>query len=124
MPRWFRFNAVGMAGAAVQLAALWFCTRVLDMQYVLATMLAVEIALLHNFVWHEAWTWRGVPIEGRWRRLMRFHVANGFVSIALNALFTWVFKHYAGMPLLVSNTAAMGLTATLNFWLADAWVFS
>jgi putative flippase GtrA len=121
--RWLRFNAVGIVGAVVQLGALALFARVFGIQYVVATVLAVEVAVLHNFVWHEAWTWRELPVEGRWGRLLRFHVANGFVSIASNALFTWLLKRYLGLPLLVSNGAAIALTAILNYILASTWVF-
>jgi|SRR5579872_1306237 len=121
--RWLKFNAVGIAGAVVQLGALALFARVLAIEYVVATVLAVEVAVLHNFVWHEAWTWREMPPEGRWKRLFRFHVANGFVSIASNALFTWLFKRYLGWPLMVANAAAIGVTAILNFLLASMWVF-
>ena len=121
--RWLKFNAVGIAGAVVQLAALTLFTRLLKIQYVLATALAVEVAVLHNFVWHEVWTWRGMPRHGRWMRLARFHLANGLVSIASNALFTWLFKRYLGLPLIPANIAAIGVTAILNFILASVWVF-
>ena len=123
MIRWLKFNAVGIAGAVVQLIALWLLAHVARVQYVVATALAVEIAVLHNFVWHEAWTWRGMPIEGRWQRLFKFHVANGFVSIASNALLTSIFVQQFGLPLLASNVAAMLATALLNFALATIWVF-
>ncbi len=123
MRRWLRFNAVGILGAGVQLAALALFARVFGIQYVVATILAVEVAVLHNFAWHEAWTWRELPTEGRWGRLLRFHIANGLISIASNALFTWLFKRYLGLPLLVSNGAAIALTAILNYILASTWVF-
>ena len=121
--RWLRFNAVGMAGVAAQLGTLWLCARLLGMQYVVATAVAVEIALLHNFVWHEIWTWRGMPISGRWRRLVRFHFANGLVSLVSYTLLTFLFKQGVGLPLLVSNLAAIVLTAFLNFALANAFVY-
>jgi putative flippase GtrA len=121
--RWWRFNAVGIGGFALQLGLLWVFARVWGMQYLFATMLAVEIALLHNFVWHEAWTWRGLAVEGRWRRLARFHLANGFLSIASNVLFTWILKEGFGLPLLVANAAAVAATTLLNFALAAMWVF-
>lgn len=107
----------------MQLAALWFFARVLAIQYVAATMLAVEVSVLHNFVWHEMWTWRGVSPEGRARRLGRFHIANGLVSIVSNALFTWLFKQGFGLPLLAANVAAIAVTALCNFVLAAKWVF-
>jgi putative flippase GtrA len=121
--RWLRFNAVGIGGAVVQLGALALFARVFGMQYVVATILAVEVAVLHNFAWHEVWTWRGLPADERWRRLLRFHAANGFISIASNALFTWLFKRYVGLPLLFSNVTAIALTAILNYILASTWVF-
>jgi putative flippase GtrA len=114
---------VGIAGAGVQLAALWFYARCLGVQYLIATVLAVETAVLHNFVWHEVWTWRGTPPEDRWRRLVRFHIANGLVSIGSNAFLTWLLRSYCGLPLLVSNLAAIAITAVLNFLLAAKWVY-
>lgn len=123
MRRWLKFNTVGIAGAGVQLACLWFLARIAGVHYVVATMIAVEIALLHNFAWHEVWTWRGMPPEGRAARLLRFQLANGLVSIALNALFTWIFTQDAGLPLLSANIAAMLVTALFNFLLAALWVF-
>ena len=121
--RWLRFNLVGIAGTAVQLVALAFLTRVLRIADIPATVLAVETAVLHNFVWHELWTWHGLAPQDRWRRLIRFHVANGFVSIVSNALLTWLFERWMGWPVLIANTAAIGATALLNFALAHWWVF-
>lgn len=64
MIQFVRFNAVGILGAAVQLAALRIGTRVIGIHYLAATVLAVEIALLHNFAWHEIWTWKSLPWRG------------------------------------------------------------
>ena len=55
--RWWRFNAVGVLGFVVQLGVLGLCAHALHWDYLLATALAVEAALLHNFFWHERYTW-------------------------------------------------------------------
>jgi putative flippase GtrA len=55
--------------------------------------------------------------------LIRFHIANGFLSIGSNVLFTMLLMQWIGLPLLVANTAAVIVTALLNFALAEAWVF-
>jgi putative flippase GtrA/phosphatidylglycerophosphate synthase len=122
--RWWRFNLVGIGGFALQLGVLWILARICGVHYLIATALAVEIAVLHNFAWHEAWTWRSVSTEGRWRRLLRFNLANGFVSIASNLLFTLLFMQWMGLPLLAANTAAVIMMALLNFALAESWVFA
>ena len=123
MMRWWKFNAVGIGGGLVQLASLWLIERLAILPDALAVALAVEIALLHNFAWHEAWTWAGARPEDKWRRLWRFHIANGLLSIVTNTLLTWMFKQYFGWPLLLSNLAAMSATSVLNFLLASEWVF-
>ena len=41
----------------MQVAALWLLRDGAGIGLSLATALAVETALLHNFAWHECWTW-------------------------------------------------------------------
>ena len=48
---WLKFNTVGAIGIGVQLAALAALKSGLELNYLLATGLAVEAAVLHNFVW-------------------------------------------------------------------------
>lgn len=121
--RWLKFSVVGTAGLAVQLVALWLLTRAAAIPVVIATMIAVETALLHNFIWHELWTWRSMERSGRWARLLRFHAATGIVSLASNVILTVLIRNWFGVPLLVANVIAVGITAILNFVVADRWVF-
>jgi putative flippase GtrA len=55
--RWCKFNLVGAIGIFVQFAALFFLKSVMHCNYLVATALAVEVAVVHNFVWHERYTW-------------------------------------------------------------------
>lgn len=54
--RWLKFNFVGGIGIFVQLAALTLFRAGLHLDYLLATGLAVETAVIHNFLWHERFT--------------------------------------------------------------------
>jgi len=54
--RLFRFSLVGAIGIAVQLGMLAALVA-MKMNYLLATGLAVEAAVLHNFLWHQRYTW-------------------------------------------------------------------
>ena len=51
--RWLKFNAVGGIGIGVQLVVLTVLRSWLKLDYLLATGLAVEIAAIHNFLWHS-----------------------------------------------------------------------
>ena len=55
--RWLKFNLVGGIGIAVQLLILVVLKAGLHFNYLIATALAVEIAVIHNFLWHERFTW-------------------------------------------------------------------
>lgn len=118
--RWLKFNAVGATGVAVQLVALAICLK-LGLHYLLATALAVEFALLHNYFWHRRWTWRDRPAAGA---LLRFHLANGLVSIVSNMLWMRLFVGTFGLPHLPANLASIAITSLINFALGDRWVFS
>ena len=55
--RWCKFNLVGGVGIGVQFAALFVLKTLLQFDYLFATAVAVEAAVVHNFVWHEQFTW-------------------------------------------------------------------
>ena len=55
--RWLKFYVVGAMGIAVQAAALALFIHGFGWHYLVATPLAVEAAILHNFAWHWRWTW-------------------------------------------------------------------
>ena len=120
--RFVRFNAVGVVGFAVQIAALALLVRA-GMHYLPATALAVEAAILHNFVWHERWTWRDRAGGGRGRRLLRFHLVNGSVSLAGNLVLMPLLVDGAGLAVLPSNLVAVVVCALANFAGAERLVF-
>jgi len=115
--RWLRFNAVGLMGVGVQVAALALLTRV-GLNYLVATALAVEMAILHNYWWHRRWTWRG-----RESSLWRFQVSNGALSIASNLVLMRLLTGWAGVPVVPANLVAIGVTGLANFWISARWVF-
>lgn len=122
---WLRFNAVGAAGAGVQLAALVVFRRELHLADVLAVALAVECAILHNFVWHERWTWRARALDPGQsvRRLLRFHAGNGAASLLVNVGLAWALVSEMHLHYLVSNAIAIAGCSVLNFWISDHLVF-
>ena len=107
--RWLKFNAVGAVGIAVQLVALAVLKSGLHVPYLTATALAVETAVLHNFVWHELWTWRDRRGAGRslMGRLVRFNLGNGLVSIIVNLVFMRLLVGRFHVQYLIANLAAI-----------------
>lgn len=120
------FYAVGALGFGVQIATLATLKGLLGLDYLVATGLAVEVSVLHNFLWHERWTWAdrtGADARKVLDRLVRFHVATAIVSIVGNLVFTWLLVTTLDMHYLVANLLAVASTSVLNFLVSDRLVF-
>lgn len=124
--RWLKFNTVGAIGIAVQLAALALLRGLLGMSYLVATALAVETAVLHNFVWHELWTWRDrrSPDGTVLRRLVRFNLTTGLVSIVTNLVLMRLLVGSFHMQYLIANLLSIAAGSLANFFLSDWFVFA
>jgi len=90
--------------------------------YLVATAVAVEITLLHNYAWHRRWTW--ADRDARSGHLLRFHLANGLVSLVSNLIWMRVLTGGLGVPAVPANLAAITVTSLLNFALGERWVFA
>lgn len=124
--RWLKFNLVGALGTAVQLGMLVLLKSALHMNYLLATALAVEISVLHNFVWHERYTWSDGwkrSTAARARSLVAFHLTNGLVSIVGNLLLMRFFVGQLRIPYFVGNLMAIAMCGLANFVLAARVAF-
>ncbi|HWB83958.1 MAG TPA: GtrA family protein [Bryobacteraceae bacterium] len=126
LSRWLKFNAVGVIGAGVQLVSLALLVSLLRVNYLAATALAVETAVLHNFVWHERFTWRkrgAGGVRGVAGRLFRFHVSNGLVSILSNVVLMRLLVGRLHVEYLLANILTIGACSLLNFALGEWFVF-
>ena len=123
--RWLLFNGVGILGFVVQLGVLTGLIRLLDVHYLVATVVAVEAAILHNFFWHQRHTWRDRPSAGAStrRRLARFHLLNGTVSLAGNALVMLLLTGSLGVDPVRANVVAVLACSIVNFFGSEMLVF-
>jgi putative flippase GtrA len=123
--RWGKFNLVGGIGMVVQLSALALFNRWMAGHYLYASATAIELTLLHNFIWHRRYTWRDRRDNStRLCQLMRFHLSNGLVSILGNLALMRLLVHEAHLPLLVSNGIAILCCSVVNFCLGNNWAFA
>ncbi len=120
-----KFALVGAIGIIVQLLTLHWLAGA-GCGYLIATVISVEAAVLHNFVWHENFTWRdrnGFTSAGLGSRLLRFHVSNGLISVVGNLLLMRIFVGELGMPLVAANLLSITACCLTNFVASDRWVF-
>jgi putative flippase GtrA len=124
--RWCKFNLVGGIGIGVQFVSLFLLKSVLRFDYLFATAIAVEAAVVHNFFWHEQFTWAD-RVTSSWRssfvRFARFNFTTGLVSILGNLALMKVMVGFGHMNYLLANAVAIALCSVSNFLVSDAWVF-
>lgn len=139
--RWWKFNFVGAIGIGVQFVSLFLLKSVLGFDYLFATAFAVEAAVVHNFVWHEQFTWvdrinpdqirfdlsKPQGLEPSWRqslpRFLRFNLTAGAVSLVGNLALMKVMVGQGHMNYMLANAIAITLCSIANFLVSDEWVF-
>ncbi len=121
--RWLKFYLVGGIGIAVQLLVLVALKTGFGINYMAATALAVEAAIIHNYLWHDRFTWRD-RVSGRgWVRFLKFNATTGAVSLLGNlAVMAWLVG-VLGMEYLLANCLTVAACSVLNFLVSDRLVF-
>ncbi len=123
--RLLKFHMVGAIGIGVQLAFLFLFKSEWHLNYLVATGLAVECAVIHNFLWHEHFTWsdRNEGRAGLMRRLVRFNLTTGMISIVGNLLLMRLLVGSFHLEYIVANLLTIGVCSLANFWASDRMVF-
>jgi putative flippase GtrA len=89
-------------------------------------MFAVELAILHNWAWHERYTWSDRSTGGLSRQLVRlakFNISNGAVSLIGNLVLMNFLVGHLHIPLLISNLLSVTACSLVNFMLGDRFIF-
>ena len=121
--RWLKFNLVGGIGIVVQLPMLAVLKTGLHLDYLIATGLAVEVTVIHNFFWHERFTWADRPTTG-FTRFLKFNLTTGLFSIAGNLVLMKLLVGFAHVNYLLANGITITACSAVNFLVSDGFVFS
>lgn len=119
--RMLKYGLVGLSGAAVNGAALWWLYRRAGWPLPAAAFAAAAVAIVNNFIWNETFTFaetrRARP--GWTQALGRFisFVAFSGTGVAINVSIIWLLRSGFGAPLSLSALAGIGIAAVWNFLL-------
>jgi putative flippase GtrA len=121
--RFARFSIVGAGGVIVQTVTLGVLLRIAGMHYLVATAIAVEASVLHNFVWHRRWTWSDRPRARTAVALLKFNATNGAASLIGNLALMFLLVGILHMNPYAANLITIVICSMVNFALADRFVF-
>ncbi|HWI17591.1 MAG TPA: GtrA family protein [Vicinamibacterales bacterium] len=115
----------GAGGFVVQILAVALLLH-LELHYLVATVMAVEAAIIVNFFVHEHWTFRdrgGAAAATMLERLIRYHVLVSLTSVLGSILLSAYFVEATGLHPVAANVASIVVLSAINFIGADRLVF-
>jgi putative flippase GtrA len=118
--RVLKFAIVGGTGVAVNTAALYMLSRWAGLQLVAASVLAVELAAISNYLFNDTWTFAiRSPSLGRFAK---FNLAS-LVGLALNVLGVWLLTRL-GLYFLIANFIGIAAGFATNYAFSVRWVWA
>lgn len=123
-PRFIKFGIVGTSGIAVNMGMLYVLTDLGGVPYFLASIVAIELAIMSNFSINHLWTWRDRSEHGTvWGKLVRYHIGAGATGFLGNYLILVALTELVGLHYLVSNLIGIGVGTMFNYVINDLWTF-
>jgi putative flippase GtrA len=117
--RLLKFGAVGATGVIINTSALYVLSRWLGLPLLLASAIAVELAIVSNFFWNNRWTF-----SCRSPSLVRFAKFNAvsLMGLALNVTIVWGLTR-TGLYFLIANLVGIGVGVAVNYACSVVWVW-
>lgn len=117
-----RFAIAGGAAVAVNLTALYTFTDILDIHYLLSTVLAFLVAFVASFSLQKFWTFRDHS-KGLHRQLPLYLAMQG-ANLGLNTLFMFILVRYFHIWYLLSQVLISLLLAFISFFINKRFIFT
>jgi putative flippase GtrA len=120
-----RFVVVGTGAAAVQQGLLWTFVERLDLWYVPAAVVAIEITILLQYVVNNSWTFRPsrhTTLESYAWGMVRTNIVRG-TAIPIQTGLLYVLVTWGGFAYLVANLFAIFLTGFYRYYLDSRWTW-
>lgn len=115
-----KFSVVGLSGVGVNSGILYLLYEMLHLPLVGASVMAVETAIVSNFLWNTLWTFHD-PTPSI-RRFAKFNLVSlGGMIITTATLQSLV--GFLGMHYQIANLIGIGLATVWNFGLNLVWTW-
>jgi dolichol-phosphate mannosyltransferase len=119
----FKYCAVGLSGASVNMGVYIVLTRIGDINFKIASPIAIAVSIFANFLFNQFLAFRKRTIHiSFWRELTRFHIVTGLAGIInygvfLSLVMTLSFNDIA------ANFTGIIIAIIANYSLTSLWAF-
>ena len=103
--RLIRFSIVGVIGAGVNTGLLWLFTDLAGIYYLFSSAIAIEIAIIIQFILNDHWTFREKKTSGVKQFIARILKSNLWRSggLVVNIGVLYLLTEYVSLYYLISN---------------------
>ena len=121
--RFIKFCLVGLSGAVINLGLLYILTEFAGFYYIISSIIAIEISIITNFLFNNAWTWGDRKKKGIFlSRFAKFNLVS-IGSLVINAGILYTLTTFAGIYYIISNIIGIIAAALWNFFVNHYWTF-
>ncbi|MDD3491990.1 MAG: glycosyltransferase family 2 protein [Candidatus Thermoplasmatota archaeon] len=123
--RFIKFGLVGGSGVLVNEGLLWLLWGVWGVMLLGASLVAVELSIIWNFIWNEVWTFRDRGEDGIrafFKRMGQFNLVS-LVGLGLNVSILLLLHHLFGVYPLTANIVGIAVAFTWNFAANNLWTW-
>ncbi len=117
--RVFKFGIVGISGIVVNQGILISLKEFGGFPLPVASLFAIEIAILNNFLWNDLWTFKSggqqQKISRRWHRLISFQIVSAGGAV-INFVILNVLAYMMGIDYRIANIIGIFLGFAWNFF--------
>jgi len=118
-----KFLVVGGTGVVLNNAALYTFYQMLRLPLVVASALAVTLAIGNNYVLNDRWTFKhgrhAAPLE----RFVRFSLVS-LSGVTITSLILWALVTFLGVHYLLANVVGIAFGTASNFVANLNWTWS
>ena len=118
-----KYSLVGVSGVFVNLGLYLFLTRYYEISEVVAPLIAIESALISNFILNNFWTFGKRITQSRIRvKFIKFHLVSGLSALINYSVFLILFLVF-GLFDILANLIGIGLAAIVNYLINSNWTW-
>lgn len=121
--RFIRFGLVGFSGVFVDMTFLYLLSdpTTLALPLTRSKIIASELAIINNFLWNDAWTFKDISRKQpgkrqKIKRLIKFNIIC-LGGLIINVLLLNFFFNVFGLNRYIANLISIALVTIWNYWL-------
>jgi len=120
-----RFFIVGCVAAGIQTGLLWTFVEHLNLWYLVAAPIVIEITILLQYFINNAWTFspsRHTQLWAHAHGLVKTNIVRG-TAIPIQTGLLYVFADWLGLMYLIANLGAIFVSGFYRYFLDSRWTW-